>query len=102
MLKSCQPPDSATENTEIAENNHPHPAPAEGGAGSVGFGRWMRPRSGMQRRDCTRAYVRLHGRIPKIGAPAPRFGAPPPEGEGNFLAIRGSKEAPSPLGGRLG
>ena len=28
------------------------------------FCAWMRPRSGMQRRNCPRAYVRLHGHIP--------------------------------------
>ncbi|MEK7231944.1 MAG: excinuclease ABC subunit UvrA [Pseudomonadota bacterium] len=51
---------------------HPHPAPAEGGAGSVGLGRWMRPQSGMQRAESPRADARLHGRIPTSGAPAPR------------------------------
>jgi hypothetical protein len=136
------------------------PAPAEGGAGFRRLCRWMRPRSGMQRRDYPRAYVRslrtdcgkspdrycrLHcaqplnrmrqdsksvlsaasrvstvaspiagpllnaptrppwshprkrgpcstlrrallGRIPKIGAPAPRSGAPSPGGRGERRA----------------
>src|SRR3990172_11528163 len=47
---------------------NPHPAPAEGGAGSVGLGRWMRPRSGMPRAGFPRAYAHLHGRIPASGA----------------------------------
>src|SRR5262249_30657390 len=54
----------------------PSCAPAQGGAGSIGLARWMRPRSGMQRRSEARSNLRLHGRIP-TGAPAPRSGARP-------------------------
>ena len=34
---------------------------------------WMRPRSGMQRRNCPRAYVRLHGHIPENRGPCSTF-----------------------------
>ena len=65
----------------------PPPWPAEGVEGSVGLGRWMRPRSGIQRAATPRAYVRLHGRIPTSGAPAPRCGAPSPVHEGGNLVL---------------
>ena len=71
---------------------HPHPSPSpsltpaplpsgEGRLESARGGRsrfqahcaWMRPRSGMQRRTCPRAYVRLHGRIPGNRGPCSTF-----------------------------
>ena len=57
------------------------------------------PRSGMQRRDCPRAYVRLHGRIPMNGAPAQRFGAPSPaRGRGMGWGLAGTPSG-QPHGG---
>ena len=57
------------------------PAPAKGGAGSIGTDQWMRPRSGMQSAGSPRAYARLHGHIPQAG-PCSTFRRASPGGRG--------------------
>ncbi len=67
----------------VPTKNHPHPAPAEGGAGSVGMADGCDPAAGCSAENSAflRAPPRSHPHT-RHGAPAPRFGAPPPEGEG--------------------
>ena len=51
----------------------PHPCARGGLSRFQASHAWMRPRSGMQRRNCPRAYVRLHGRIPGNRGPCSTF-----------------------------
>ena len=50
------------------ESTYPSPCARGGRSRFQAYCAWMRPRSGMQRRNCPRAYVRLHGRIPSGAA----------------------------------
>ena len=60
------------------------PSPrARGGRSRVqAFCAWMRPRSGMQRRNCPRTYVRLHGHILGNRGPCSTFRRTFPNGRG--------------------
>ena len=55
----------------------PSPQHAQGGAGSVGLADGCDPGAGYDVPMNARAHMYLRGRIPRDGAPAPRFGTSP-------------------------
>ena len=67
---------------KIRSEKHPLPAPAEGGAGSKRIVLGCDPGAGCGAEIARVLTCASTVTSPETGAPAPRFGAPPPQGEG--------------------